>query len=184
MVMINKGSSGYLKIIIIAGIFIAFLLKQIFPENSIISIASQTAGYTVIIWIAYAKFIWRYMPKFIENTPYIGGTWKGEIYSDYNGGMKIDSEIKIIQDLFKTKIKVKTNESESETIVSDFVINGNDDNILFYTYRNEPKADVRFRSAIHYGSVQLRLVSRNDLEGSYWTDRKTTGTMKLHRRSV
>jgi len=53
---------------------------------------------------------------------------------------------------------------------------GND--VLSYNYLNEPRIGVRHRSQIHNGFVTLKILD-NNLEGSYWTDRRTTGGVEL-----
>jgi hypothetical protein len=46
---------------------------------------------------------------------------------------------------------------------------------------NTPKAGVRERSEIHYGSTILNFDGFNvtKMDGEYWTDRKTTGEIIL-----
>jgi hypothetical protein len=52
---------------------------------------------------------------------------------------------------------------------------------LFYSYLNTPKASIRDRSAIHYGSTLLTYEGYlvNEMEGEYWTSRETTGEIHL-----
>ena len=48
---------------------------------------------------------------------------------------------------------------------------------LTYCYLNVPKAKVRERSAIHYGTALLCIENPEEIHGQYYTDRKTTGDM-------
>lgn len=42
---------------------------------------------------------------------------------------------------------------------------------------NTPKAEVRHRSEIHYGTAMLYVDNPKVLKGQYFTDRKSTGDM-------
>lgn len=48
---------------------------------------------------------------------------------------------------------------------------------LTYCYLNVPQANVRDRSAIHYGTALLCIEDPEEIKGQYFTDRKTTGDM-------
>lgn len=55
---------------------------------------------------------------------------------------------------------------------------------LIYTYLNEPDAVVRERSQIHYGSARLLIDNSAKLmNGNYWTDRKSIGTIRLLKKT-
>lgn len=52
---------------------------------------------------------------------------------------------------------------------------------LSYTYTNTPKVGVRDRSIVHDGAAVFRIIteSARRLEGESWTNRKSTGEMRL-----
>jgi len=88
----------------------------------------------------------------------------------------------IRQTLRTTNITMFTEESTSESDAAALCIDEEvGKQILSYSYSNVPKSTVRNRSEIHYGSARLRISLRSEkiLEGEYWTDRKSTGHMKL-----
>lgn len=99
----------------------------------------------------------------------------------------IPTEIKITQTFFNVQVKIKTNESRSHSIGASFDIE-KDRGLeqLIYSYINTPKSSVRDRSEIHYGSTLLTFEGFrvNEMEGQYWTDRKTTGEIKLKEKTL
>ena len=139
-----------------------------------------------ILALLFVKFIWKWkIFKWLVQVPCLSGKWIGTLEFDYDGKhQKKKTEICIKQDFFRTIIKLKTNESESISVSAQFDID-EDRGIkrLFYNYQNEPKPELRDRSPIHYGSVCLNVSEDNKkLEGEYWTDRKTVGSMKFKKR--
>jgi hypothetical protein len=57
---------------------------------------------------------------------------------------------------------------------------------LCYSYTSKPKAALRDRSTPHDGTVLLRIIGSpvRRLEGEYWTQRQTTGTVTLTYRTA
>ena len=53
------------------------------------------------------------------------------------------------------------------------------DSVPCRRYRDYRKANVRDRSAIHYGTALLCIENPDEIQGQYFTDRKTTGDMKF-----
>ena len=51
---------------------------------------------------------------------------------------------------------------------------------------NTPKASVREKSEMHYGSTVLNFegFKVSKMEGDYWTSRETTGEIKLTRKNA
>jgi hypothetical protein len=76
-----------------------------------------------------------------------------------------------------------TKESRSK-LIAHSIEKEDDDGIyrLAAIYRNEPKIELQGnRSEIHHGSFSLEIYGNpvNLMEGHYWTDRGTKGSMKL-----
>jgi SMODS-associating 2TM, beta-strand rich effector domain len=55
---------------------------------------------------------------------------------------------------------------------------------LYSIYRNTPRLSVRHRSPIHHGALMLDISGEpaSQLEGFYWTDRRTMGELELDQR--
>lgn len=99
--------------------------------------------------------------------------WRGTIKSTFDG-IERDTTLTIKQSLLSIAVKMDTNESTSNSISASI------DKILdvwqlTYTYLNIPAANVRERSAIHYGTALLSLDNPQIIKGQYFTDRKTNG---------
>lgn len=87
-------------------------------------------------------------------------------------------EIFIKQTLLSVQIKLKTAESASLSIHSVIDDAGGFPQLLYY-YRNEPDANLRDASPIHYGHASFDISNVQKLTGSYFTDRNTRGTIKV-----
>lgn len=166
------------------GIIIFIILQMIFKSKSIISNVSTSISITTISIIIYCNYLWRYVPKSISKLPKLFGSWEGVIKSSYDGFDKeYKFKINIKQTLINTYIQFSSEESDSTSVTCEIIKNGKDNYILIYSYSNEPHQDVKDRSEIHYGTAKLKILDDKELEGGYFTDRKTTGTMSLKKIS-
>lgn len=138
----------------------------------------EAIGLTALIMTAFNLWIWKWKPVnvMLARAPILGKKYTGRLKSSYNQE-EYDGELTVKQTFLKISVTFKTGESFSDSIMASIeVINGV--NRLVYTYINEPKGEIREKSPIHYGTASLRI---NDtvLEGNYYTDRKTTGSMRF-----
>lgn len=90
--------------------------------------------------------------------------------------------ILVVNRHFRVCCLAYTKESSSYSTTAQ--INEDDDSGVFrlsYNYTNRSKASIRDRSQIHDGAAVLQIFENptRGLEGEYWTNRKTTGDMKL-----
>ena len=111
--------------------------------------------------------------------------WRGEIKSTYNSEMNsIPVNVTIRHSFFNIQIKIKTGESSSISICRSFDIDEERGlKQLIYSYQNNPKATIREKSEIHYGTTRLEISDNaKTLEGEYWTTRKTTGDIKIEKK--
>lgn len=77
-----------------------------------------------------------------------------------------------------------TKESKSDLLSGNFLQNEAGPKKIAGIYNNIPNIMVRERSPIHYGGLLLEIHSEGNplLEGEYWTDRGTKGTLKFDTR--
>jgi hypothetical protein len=147
-----------------------------------------------IVWLsvlAFDRWLWRlpFLPRSVVATPNISGTWKADLASEWvhpetkekhsgpiSGFMVVD------QTYSRLGMRLFTAESSSRLIAHG--LEPKEFNVVFVAgvYQNEP--DISFRgkrSEIHYGALRLEVKDRPAtlLEGSYWTDRASRGSMKL-----
>lgn len=142
----------------------------------------------VIVGI-FVKWLWRLKllyPWFVP-FPDLNGTWKGVLKSNWecpNTGKKPD-EIPVILTIHQTFTNVscvmRTGEMCSESFASEFIVNSITENPkIIYSYKSDPKADIKYRSAPHFGTAMLSTGNNySELNGEYWSSRETTGTIYL-----
>ena len=136
--------------------------------------------------------LWRWFPALNQLVfPDLNGVWPGHLRSTYIDpatGQQIApiaTTVTIRQSLFRLSVKLKTGESTSYS-TREFLEAFRDEGRfrLWYSYNNDPKAQVQHRSSPHEGVAYLETVGApmsGRLEGRYYTARKTTGDMVLNR---
>lgn len=149
-------------------------------------------GAVSIALIIFDAWAWR-LPIFrgwLIKRPVLQGTWRTELQSDWlnpetGGGVPLINCFTVIrQTASKLSIRLITAESKSETVSAGIEVCADGTFEVSCNYRNKPKSLYRYRSEVHYGSMLLSAESAtpNRLEGEYWTDRKTTGSLVLSDR--
>lgn len=155
-----------------------------------ISILTSVIGIYTIVHIIFVKWLWRLriFSGWLVIAPNIQGTWKGEVETTWKDPSlnksvsPVYAYLVIRQDLNKVHIAMFSLESSSQSLVAAIKIDEERGiKLLNYSYTNNPRAVVRDRSEIHHGAANLKIITKPDLRlvGDYWTDRKTTGSMKF-----
>ncbi|SRR2546425_3639452 len=155
------------------------------PFNTVIGVL------VILLWVC-ERWGWRWQllhPWFVA-TPVLHGTWRGQIVStwvDPATGQQIapiEAYVAITQTASTIRMRMMTRESESELLGASIVREANGLLRLYGTYRNTPRQEVRHRSPIHHGGLFLDIHDEppRRLEGQYWTDRKTTGSLGFDAR--
>lgn len=169
-----------MKFVIELGIGTFIILETILKNKDVISNMSTAVTITTLAVITYCNYLWKYVPEKINKVPKLYGEWQGIIKTSYD---KFENEINfkvvIKQTLLNIYIDLISEESRSESVTCELIEDSNNNFILIYTYHNVSKEEVRDRSPIHYGTARLNVISDKELAGGYFTDRKTTGTIKL-----
>jgi len=142
----------------------------------------------------FNKYIWswRIFRGWYVKRPDLRGTWKVELQSswvDPDTGEQVDPIIgyaSVRQSLTFLSLRLMTKESRS-VLVAHSIEQQEDDDLfkLVAVYRNEPQIELQgVRSEIHHGSFALEVhgTPPYELQGHYWTDRATRGSMKLKER--
>lgn len=144
-----------------------------FSVYDVYGYAGEAIAFSVLIMIAYEKWLWRYNP--LEKTPILKKKYKGTFVSTYD---KIERKatLEIKQTLLSVNVFLETSESKSKSI-SASIDKIQDEWQLTYCYLNVPQALVRDRSEIHYGTAMLCIENPERIQGQYFTDRKTIGDM-------
>ncbi len=153
-----------------------------------------TISFVVVMFSKYA-WSWKIFKGWYVNRPDLRGTWKVELKSNWIDPETNESIPPIIgyamirQSLTALSIRLKTKESHSKLIAHS--IEKEQDGLFRVAaiYRNEPKIGLQGGSSeIHHGSFSLEIYGDpvSLMEGHYWTDRCTKGSMKLtnHRKEL
>lgn len=137
------------------------------------------------LWLWRIPLIQR-IPRVPRN---IRGTWKGDLQSlwvDPTTGSRPIAKcayIAIRQTSSIISVRLFTDESQSQSSLADLTV---DDGIsaLEYMYLNKPKIHLEDRSRMHHGSTVLQVTGNpaKRLEGRYWTDRDTRGSLQFQER--
>jgi len=148
-------------------------------------------GVISVVVTVFNKYLWSWkiFKGWYVKRPDLRGTWKVELQSNWvnpNSGEAIPSingYAVIRQSLTSLSFRLMTKESRSVLVA--YSIEQQEDDDLFKlvgVYRNEPKIELQgLRSEIHHGSFALEIHGSPvyELQGHYWTDRGTKGSMKL-----
>ena len=157
-------------------------LEMLVPFGSVVGAVSATL-------LVFDKWIWHWQifRGWLVRRPLIRGTWRTELRSSWINPQTdevippIAAFMVVRQTYSALSLRLMTGESRSETISAAIEICSDGTFQINCAYRNDPKAEYRHRSEIHYGAMLLiaDTASPMRLEGNYWTDRKTTGGMTL-----
>lgn len=193
MVTYNLRVFAFTVLSLAFGVYIIiFLFNQNLESidfNKAISDIFKTISVNAFLWLIFVKWAWkwRFFYPWLVPFPDLSGDWEGFLKSNWKEKTldPIPTEVKIHQTFFNVQVRIKTGESRSHSTGASFDID-NDRGLqqLFYSYLNTPKAGVRKRSEIHYGTTLLNFegFKVKEMDGEYWTDRETTGEIILKRK--
>lgn len=188
-------------IILVIGILIAYSLQSLFAyfkgaETPLIGYISLVVSILLGLLVSIADIIifWmlRKFPQLqVMTFPDLNGIWKGDMISTWIDPETdkpippIPTTITIRQKFFSTHISLKTRESRSESTRA--VLERFPETKRFrvwYSYNNDPIAQVKKRSSPHEGVAYLEMhwdEDKNTLTGTYYTSRSTIGSIKVIR---
>lgn len=175
---------------LIVGIWTIFLiLADISITREFFDPFSKVVGIIVIVLLMFDKWLWKlsFLHPWFVSKPNISGTWRGKIislWSDPKTGEPIeaiDAFLVIYQTFSSINIRMITKESKSDLLSGNFIRNEAGPQKIAGIYNNIPNLMIRERSPIHYGGLLLEIHTDGNtlLEGEYWTDRDTKGTLKF-----
>jgi hypothetical protein len=173
-----------LKILIYVGagtlLLLGFLTKG--PRVAGITVARLGIVETVIfvVIVAFNQWLWR-QPLVVDalrTGPVLRGTWKGTSRTTHDGRERT-AYLCIRQTFAELEVRLLSEESTSDTTSCQLVRKFDGLSVIEYSYTNTPLASVRDRSSLHLGAARLESTGQRPhrLEGSYWTDRRSTGDL-------
>lgn len=174
----------YLLCILILPITDETLFNYLKPITTVVTLDT-------IIILGFTKWIWKckLLYSWLVPFPNLNGTWKGVIktnWIDEKTGEKPDPIpviLTIKQSFTNISCVMRTEEMSSYSFANEFVIDRENQILkLVYSYDSIPKQTVKDRSHQHFGTMYFDIIYNNEekeLNGDYWTGRKTTGRVDL-----
>src|SRR5262249_6392060 len=118
-----------------------------------------------LLLLAMDKWSWKWgWLRFILfiRVPNLNGTWAAEIKSSYDNFVAThEATITIQQSWTSMIVRLKSETSDSYSLVASLLVNSAPGQILSYQYRNEPKDDAKKTMHPHIGTAWLRLDLEN-----------------------
>lgn len=143
----------------------------------------------LLLVVFFMKWGWRWklLQGWLVPFPDLNGTWQGYIQTNWKDEQgktpgPIQVILKINQTFGRISCVMQTAEMESHSYVEGFCIDRERQiRQLCYSYMSKPKVSLRDRSTPHDGTILFKIIGKpaNKLEGEYWTQRKTMGTVTL-----
>lgn len=170
----------------IVGCALSFMVRTLLPSGAISlwEMLMEGISFAAIISTFFISVAWKWpiFKGWLIPIPDLNGKWTGRLKYEWEGQERTRQfSANIKQTLFSIIIELETKESSSRNFCGTFDID-KDKHIkdLIYSYENEPKAALRNRSPIHYGTARLSINDDNTvMKGEYWTSRQTKGEMTL-----
>lgn len=148
---------------------------------------SLAISLTTFISLLFVKWLWRFkiFKGWFVVQPFLGNKWQGHIYiKNGNKDRSIPIEVIIKQTFVSIKVDINSKWMTSHSIAAAFHEENNFFK-LYFSYLAEPSAKFRRKSPIHKGTFCLTIDSDKprELKGNFWTSKKTTGDILLHKIS-
>ncbi len=179
--------AGFSAIVLfLAAMVQGFDLRNFLDVIRLIPIVATADG---IAYFVFTVWLWRWkrLQGWLIPFPDLNGTWQGHIQTTWKDaeGKTLGPKYTILtikQSFGRISCVMRTEEMESHSYLEGFCIDKDAQVRRFcYSYTSRPKASLRERSTPHDGTMLFNIIGKpvHKLEGEYWTQRKTTGTVTL-----
>ncbi len=173
-------------VLFVAALIQGFDLRNFLDVFRLVPIVATADG---IAYFVFTTWLWRWkrLQGWLVPFPDLNGTWQGYIHTNWKDSEgktpgPIPTILTIKQSFGRLSCVMRTEEMESHSYLEGFCID-KDAQIrrLCYSYTSKPKTALRERSTPHDGTILFNIIgtSVSKLEGEYWTQRQTTGTVTL-----
>jgi len=141
--------------------------------------------------LLFIQFAWRWpiFRRWLVQRPDLSGTWKCDLTSTYVGddGNPVQKIVYVVirQTLTSLSFRLYSERAKSASLADNIFSDGTDLFALAIAYQNIPRLEDRgTESDIHFGSSLFTHIDYDceRLEGHYWTDRKSKGSVVLRER--
>ena len=146
---------------------------------------------TTLLWL-FDKHLWKTRPimAFFKR-PNLNGTWQVSLQSSYvhpetgERVQEINGYASIRQTYSSVSVRLMTEQAESFLVSGGFDVQSDGASYLYGVYQSDPSIHLRSKiSEIHYGSFKYKVIGSPPFEliGHYWTDRATSGSVRIFGR--
>jgi SMODS-associating 2TM, beta-strand rich effector domain len=161
-------------------------LNYLKPVPTVISVMA----FFLLLWERWLWSWWIFRP-WLTTRPDLRGTWKGRLVSSWvdptthQSRGEVEAYLVVRQTFLTIDARLYTEESGSISLSASVVDDVPGLHTVAVVYRNTPRALLREQSQMGYGGMLLyvRGAPIHQLDGEYWTDRKTKGEITLRARS-
>ncbi|MGY6502199.1 MAG: Cap15 family cyclic dinucleotide receptor domain-containing protein [Acidimicrobiales bacterium] len=145
-------------------------------------------GLTIVLLGAYDRWLWKLGPlRKLQKQPVLHGVWKGSLQTAWcnpeTGEVPGPIEVYLVvrQTCSSIAFSMCTSESRSQTVSAALEDSESGAWVMSGTYLNTPQLLHQDRSRVHRGSAVLEVHRGTNVivEGSYWTDRDSKGSIRF-----
>ena len=152
--------------------------------------APSVVGFYGLFYAVFNTWLWRssWVRKIrLVKIPDLHGIWKGDLitsFDEHSG--KHNAELQISQTWTRISINLKTDSSQSHSLIGGIITQNYSATVLDYECSNEPRSHAKATMHAHRGTARLVLNKNNDLwilEGDYYSgrDRQNYGTIRVEK---
>jgi hypothetical protein len=190
------------QLTIIVGLTMGISLLWLWVRGEQPTLGSVAATLGTVVTVLYGALLlfglymwsWRICRGWLVKRPDLRGSWRATLHSDWINPKTnqkippIEAYVVIRQTL--TTLSMRTFTERARSVLVAHAIEPEPDGLfsLSAVYRNSPKIEYQEASegAIHHGALLMEVheVRPTRLEGHYWTDRGTRGTIQLEYKSA
>jgi hypothetical protein len=179
----------------VIAMFFAAMVQGFNPKSfvDVLRLIPTVATADGIAYFVFTVWLWRWkrLQGWLIPFPDLNGTWEGRIQTNWKDAENkapglIPTILTIKQSFRAMSCVMRTGEMESHSYLEGFCIDPEAQIRRFcYSYQSRPRIGLRERSTPHDGTILLNIVGKpvQKLEGEYWTQRQTTGTVTLQFRT-
>jgi hypothetical protein len=171
----------------------AFVLLVLGHEVSLSLLTPFGATTTVVtaVAVAFERYFWRwkYFRGWLVERPFLGGTWRAVLHSTYEeDGVRVAPKevfVVIRQSLSSMTFRLYTDRAKSHSLAESVFRDRTDMYAMSVSYQSDPSIEQRNgQSEIHYGAALFTHIGDEParLDGHYFTDRNTAGSLELIER--
>jgi hypothetical protein len=186
-------SNRQLKVLVFIVLFLVWAVVWIEGQRLSAHSVSHAFSYVVtILWallFCWNRWLWSWpVIRWLSRRPNLKGTWKGFVQSDWPNQQadkkaeSIDVYVVIRQTYSTLNVRLFSRESSSVSLCATLLSDAENIYQIAVMYLNTPTTLHVEKSPISHGGMLLNIRGGDpvqQLDGGYWTDRRTKGEIKL-----